>query len=253
MTESTANITVPEHVAIVMDGNGRWAIKRNKKRMQGHKAGMDVAREVLEDCARAGVKILTLFAFSSENWKRPHEEVSYLMRLFVEGLTREANKLLENNIRMKVIGDHGRFPEKLQQAITKAELLTKDCDAMHLNIAANYGGRWDIADAARRMAEDAKAGRIAPEQIDEQTLASYISLAQLPELDLLIRTGGERRVSNFLLWQLAYAEFYFCEAYWPDFSEAELDAAIESFSSRQRRFGQTPEQAEATDQAARRA
>ncbi|MEL0037178.1 MAG: polyprenyl diphosphate synthase, partial [Gammaproteobacteria bacterium] len=180
MTESTANITVPEHVAIVMDGNGRWAIKRNKKRMQGHKAGMDVARGVLEDCARAGVKILTLFAFSSENWKRPHEEVSYLMRLFVEGLTREANKLLENNIRMKVIGDHGRFPEKLQQAITKAELLTKDCDAMHLNIAANYGGRWDITQAAKTLISEVQAGQLAIDDIDENVFHQHTIVSELP-------------------------------------------------------------------------
>ena len=239
MTESTANITVPEHVAIVMDGNGRWAIKRNKKRMQGHKAGMDVAREVLEDCARAGVKILTLFAFSSENWKRPHEEVSYLMRLFVEGLTREANKLLENNIRMKVIGDHGRFPEKLQQAITKAELLTKDCDAMHLNIAANYGGRWDITQAAKTLISEVQTGQLAIDDIDENVFHQHTIVSELPDPDLFIRTGGEHRISNFLIWQLAYTELYFTDVLWPDFNKQELMAAFQSFSTRQRRFGKT--------------
>lgn len=239
MTESTANITVPEHVAIVMDGNGRWAIKRNKKRMQGHKAGMDVAREVLEDCARAGVKILTLFAFSSENWNRPHEEVSYLMRLFVEGLTREANKLLENNIRMKVIGDHGRFPEKLQQAITKAELLTKDCDAMHLNIAANYGGRWDITQAAKTLISEVQAGQLAIDDINENVFHQHTIVSDLPDPDLFIRTGGEHRISNFLIWQLAYTELYFTDVLWPDFNKQELMAAFQSFSTRQRRFGKT--------------
>jgi len=239
MTESTANITVPEHVAIVMDGNGRWAIKRNKKRMQGHKAGMDVARGVLEDCARAGVKILTLFAFSSENWKRPHEEVSYLMRLFVEGLTREANKLLENNIRMKVIGDHGRFPEKLQEAITKAELLTKDCDAMHLNIAANYGGRWDITQAAKTLISEVQTGQLAIDDIDENVFHQHTIVSELPDPDLFIRTGGEHRISNFLIWQLAYTELYFTDVLWPDFNKQELMAAFQSFSTRQRRFGKT--------------
>lgn len=239
MTESTANKTIPQHVAIVMDGNGRWAINRNKKRMQGHKAGMDVARQVLEDCARAGVKVLTLFAFSSENWKRPEEEVSYLMRLFVEGLTREAKKLLENNIRIKVIGDHSRFPEKLQKAITKAEQMTENCDAMHLNIAANYGGRWDIAHAVQKVAQKVQDGELTVEDINEDVLHEHTIISELPDPDLFIRTGGEHRISNFLIWQLAYTELYFTDILWPDFNKEELMAAFDSFSQRQRRFGKT--------------
>lgn len=239
MTESTANMTIPKHVAIVMDGNGRWAINRNKKRMQGHKVGMDVAREVLEDCARAGVKVLTLFAFSSENWKRPEEEVSYLMRLFVEGLTREAKKLLENNIRIKIIGDHARFPEKLQKAITKAERLTENCDAMHLNIAANYGGRWDITQAAKRLVEKTQSGQLSIDEINEHVFHEQTIISDLPDPDLFIRTGGEHRISNFLIWQLAYTELYFSDILWPDFNKEELMVAFNSFSQRQRRYGKT--------------
>ena len=239
MTESTANNTIPKHVAIVMDGNGRWALNRNKKRMQGHKAGMEVARQVLEECARAGVKVLTLFAFSSENWKRPEEEVSYLMRLFVEGLTREAKKLVENNIRIRVIGDHSRFPEKLQKAIANAEQITEHCDAMDLNIAANYGGRWDIAEAAKKIAVKVQENTLSVDEIDENVLHEHTIISDLPDPDLFIRTGGEHRISNFLIWQLAYTELYFTDILWPDFNKEELMAAFESFSQRQRRFGKT--------------
>ena len=244
MTEITANQTIPHHVAIVMDGNGRWALERNKKRMQGHKAGMDVARQILEDCARAGVKVLTLFAFSSENWKRPEEEVSYLMRLFVEGLTRESKKLLENNIRIKVIGDHSRFPEKLQQAIAKAEQLTEECDAMRLNIAANYGGRWDIVESTKAIIKAVQDGNCRIDDIDESLFHEHTQLADVADPDLYIRTGGEHRISNFLIWQLAYTELYFTDTYWPDFNKEELMSAFESFSLRQRRYGKTGQQLE---------
>lgn len=244
MTEITAYHTIPHHVAIVMDGNGRWALERNKKRMQGHKAGMDVARQILEDCARAGVKVLTLFAFSSENWKRPEEEVSYLMRLFVEGLTRESKKLLENNIRIKVIGDHSRFPEKLQQAIAKAEQLTEECDAMRLNIAANYGGRWDIVESTKAIIKAVQDGNCSIDDIDESLFHEHTQLADVADPDLYIRTGGEHRISNFLIWQLAYTELYFTDTYWPDFNKEELMSAFESFSLRQRRYGKTGQQLE---------
>ncbi len=244
---------LPRHIAIIMDGNGRWAKSRNRPRSMGHREGVKSVRSTVERCARLGVEALTLFAFSSENWKRPQTEVRTLMELFMRALRKEVDKLHENEIRVCFIGNLAGFSAELQHAMRRAEVLTQDNQRMTLNIAVNYGGRWDIADAARRLAEDAKAGRIEPNQINEKALANYLSLAQLPEPDLLIRTGGERRISNFLLWQLAYSEFYFCNTYWPDFSDAELDAAIESFSSRQRRFGQTPEQAEATDQAAQRA
>ncbi len=239
MTNPSANLTIPNHVAIVMDGNGRWAIARNKKRMQGHKAGMDVARQILEDCARAGVKVLTLFAFSSENWKRPEEEVSYLMRLFVEGLTRESKKLLENNIKIKVIGDRSRFPANLQKAITKAEQLTDHCDAMRLNIAANYGGRWDITEASRSICTAVQSGQLQLEEINEAVVHDHTQLSDVPDPDLYIRTGGEHRISNFLIWQLAYSELYFTDTFWPDFSKQELLEAFASFSQRQRRFGKT--------------
>lgn len=244
MTETTTNYTIPNHVAIVMDGNGRWALAQKKKRMQGHKAGMDVARQILEDCARAGVKVLTLFAFSSENWKRPEEEVSYLMRLFVEGLTRESKKLLENNIRIKVIGDRSRFPKKLQQAINKAEQLTEQCDAMRLNIAANYGGRWDIVESTRNIISAVQDGKYSADEIDEQIFHQHTQLAEVADPDLYIRTGGEHRISNFLIWQLAYTELYFTDTYWPDFDKQELMTAFESFSQRQRRYGKTGQQLE---------
>ena len=244
MTDSTNNLTVPHHLAIVMDGNGRWAVAQGKKRMQGHKQGMNVARQILEDSARAGVKVLTLFAFSSENWQRPEEEVSYLMSLFVEGLSREAKKLKENNIRIQVIGDVSRFSDKLQKAIRSAEELTRDCDAMLLNIAANYGGRWDIVETSKKLAAKVAAGDLQTDDIDQDAFDSHTVLSGVPDPDLFIRTGGERRISNFLIWQLAYTELYFTDILWPDFNKAELFNAFNEYGSRQRRYGKTGQQIE---------
>ena len=235
-------LQIPHHVAIVMDGNGRWANAQGKVRVKGHKKGMDVARETVELCAKAGVKVLTLFAFSSENWKRPEDEVSYLMSLFIEGLSREAKSLLKNNIKIQVIGERSQLSKKLQKAIDKAEKLTEDCDLMVLNIAANYGGRWDIVNATKKIAEQVKQGEISIDDIDEQCFADNTSLNELVDPDLFIRTGGEHRISNFLIWQLAYSELYFTDLLWPDFNKQALDEAFADFSKRQRRFGQTGQQ-----------
>jgi undecaprenyl diphosphate synthase len=235
-------LQIPHHVAIVMDGNGRWANAQGKVRVKGHKKGMDVARETVEHCAKAGVKVLTLFAFSSENWKRPEDEVSYLMGLFIEGLSSEAKSLLKNNIKIQVIGERTQLSKKLQKAIDKAEQLTQDCDLMVLNIAANYGGRWDIVNATKIIAEQVKQGTLSVDDIDEHCFADNTSLNELADPDLFIRTGGEHRISNFLIWQLAYSELYFTDLLWPDFNKQALDEAFYDFSKRQRRFGQTGQQ-----------
>lgn len=228
----------PKHVAIIMDGNGRWAQIRNKKRTFGHKAGVEKTREVVEACAKKGVQSLTLFAFSSENWARPEEEVSYLMELFVLALKREIKMLNKNNAQLKFIGDVAGFNEKLQKSIREAQQQTSNNDGLQLNIAANYGGRWDIVNAANLAMKNLAKG----EKLTEESLANYLSTAELPELDLLIRTGGEKRVSNFLIWQAAYAELYFSEKLWPDFDSSELDRAFDEYRQRQRRYGKTGEQ-----------
>uniref|UniRef100_UPI001F500210 polyprenyl diphosphate synthase n=1 Tax=Ningiella ruwaisensis TaxID=2364274 RepID=UPI001F500210 len=233
---------MPQHVAIIMDGNGRWAQQRNKHRTFGHKAGVEAVRASVRFARSQGIKSLTLFAFSSENWQRPKEEVSVLMDLFGMVLKSEVKKLHKNDIRLNVIGDISGFDEKLQHKISDAELLTRDNKALTLNIAANYGGRWDIVNAAKALTRDVLAGKMDISEITEQSLDTNISTHGLPELDLLIRTGGDHRVSNFLLWQCAYAEFYFTETLWPDFSEQTFAAAVEDFSLRQRRFGLTGEQ-----------
>jgi len=235
-------ISVPQHVAIIMDGNGRWAQQRGKTRVIGHKNGVNSVRAVVSTARKQGVQALTLFAFSSENWQRPEKEVSVLMDLFMFVLTREVKKLHENNIRFQVIGDVSRFSDKLIKKITTAEKLTENNNAMVLSVAANYGGRWDIANAAQKVASKVAAGEMLVEDINEQVLNQYTSLAELPELDLLIRTGGDFRISNFLLWQAAYAEFYFTDVLWPDFQEDEFIKAIGTFDQRERRFGQTGEQ-----------
>jgi len=235
-------ISVPQHVAIIMDGNGRWAQQRGKTRVIGHKNGVNSVRAVVSTARKQGVQALTLFAFSSENWQRPEKEVSVLMDLFMFVLTREVKKLHENNIRFQVIGDVSRFSDKLIKKITTAEKLTENNNAMVLSVAANYGGRWDIANAAQKVASKVVAGEMLVEDINEQVLNQYTSLAELPELDLLIRTGGDFRISNFLLWQAAYAEFYFTDVLWPDFQEDEFIKAIGTFDQRERRFGQTGEQ-----------
>lgn len=246
MKDNLSNI--PHHVAIVMDGNGRWANARGKVRVNGHKKGMDAARSTLENCANAGVKVLTLFAFSSENWNRPEEEVKYLMRLFVEGLSREAKNLYKNNIRLRVIGDRARFGKKLQNAIHLAEQKTENCDAMVVNVATSYGGRWDIVNAAKNLATQVKQGELNIDDIDEAYFGSMVCLNDYPEPDLFIRTGGEHRISNFLIWQLAYSELYFTDILWPDFDKEALEASFTAYAGRQRRFGKTGQQVTAIKQ-----
>lgn len=236
---------VPRHVCIIMDGNGRWAQQRHLPRVAGHRAGVEAVRTIVEQCVRREIRVLTLFAFSSENWKRPREEVSLLMDLFMTALSREVKKLHNNNVRLRVIGDISAFNEKLQKTIREAEELTADNDRLTLVVAANYGGRWDVTQAARALAEEVARGELDPKAIDEAKLQSRLSVADLPEPDLFIRTGGEQRVSNFLLWQLSYTELYFTDTLWPDFDADALDQALASFASRQRRFGRTGNQVEA--------
>ena len=233
---------IPQHIAIIMDGNGRWAQAQGKGRVAGHKAGVDSVRAVVRGARQAEVKALTLFAFSSENWQRPEKEVSVLMDLFMFVLTKEVKRLHKNNIRFQVIGDLSRFSDKLQKSITKSELLTAGNTGLVLSVAANYGGRWDITNAAKNIASQVKNNEMALEDITEESLHEHTCLAQLPPLDLLIRTGGDYRISNFLLWQAAYAEFYFTDILWPDFDESEFAEAIDVFDQRERRFGKTGDQ-----------
>ncbi len=229
---------VPRHVAIIMDGNGRWATKRFLPRVAGHVKGVEAVRDVVEACALRGIEYLTLFAFSSENWRRPEEEVSLLMRLFVTALEREVAKMHANNIRLKVVGDLSRFDAKLQDMIAAAQRRTANNTALTVTICANYGGRWDIMQATSKMV----AANPGVTDFTEEQLAAHLSMAYAPEPDLFIRTGGEERISNFLLWQLAYSELYFSDTYWPDFSAESLDAAISSYQNRERRFGRTGDQ-----------
>ena len=232
----------PRHVAVIMDGNGRWASRRAMPRHVGHRAGVKAVRAVVEGCARRGVEALTLFAFSSENWGRPSEEVSRLMELFVEAMDREVEALHRNGIRVRFIGDLAALSTDLRELIARAEGLTAANPNLTLYIALSYGGRWDIAQAARRLAGRVQAGEIDLAAIDEQALGRELALADAPEPDLFIRTGGEQRLSNFLLWNLAYTELYFCGTLWPDFDDEELERAFRYFASRQRRFGLTDDQ-----------
>ncbi|GAA0695699.1 polyprenyl diphosphate synthase [Marinobacterium maritimum] len=236
---------MPRHIAIIMDGNNRWAKERRLPGLAGHKAGVDSVRSVIEGCVEQGVEALTLFAFSSENWKRPALEVKGLMQLFMRALEHEVRKLARHNIRLRIIGDLGRFSPELQQRIREAEERTAGNTGLALNIAANYGGRWDIVQAARTLAQRCVDGELDPADISEELFNEQVSLAELPPPDLCIRTGGEQRVSNFLIWQFAYTEFYFSDRFWPDFDKAELFAALQSFLTRERRFGRTSEQLEA--------
>ncbi|MGM0703088.1 MAG: polyprenyl diphosphate synthase [Pseudomonadota bacterium] len=236
---------VPRHVAIIMDGNNRWAKARGMSSVRGHRAGVEAVRAVIRRAGERGVETLTLFAFSSENWKRPEAEVSALMELFLLALKREVRKLHEHGIRLSIIGDRSAFSGSIQNYIEQAEALTAENRGMHLVIAANYGGRWDITRATRRLAERVAAGELAPEAIDEAAVERVLSLADAPPVDLCIRTSGEQRISNFLLWQMAYAELYFTPRLWPDFDGEALDAAFDDFRGRQRRFGKTDEQVEA--------
>ena len=249
-SQSTAAI-LPRHIAVVMDGNGRWANKRHLPRAAGHKAGVNATRKLVENCAKNKIEVLTIFAFSSENWNRPEAEVSSLMALFITTISAEVKKLHKKNVRVQFIGDRLRFSEKLQKSINESEVLTQENTGLQLNIAANYGGRWDIVEACKSLLlniiensiENNKAiSDINIANINEDALSKYISLTNLPAPDLFIRTGGEQRISNFLIWQLAYSELFFVETLWPDFSETELEAALSWYAGRQRRFGKTGEQ-----------
>ena len=240
--EPTANSGNPRHIAIIMDGNGRWAQKRLMPRIMGHHAGVKAVRKIVEFCAKQKIEVLSLFAFSSENWRRPKDEVSLLMELFMATLQSEVDKLDKNNIRLKIIGDKGGFPERLQEKIRLAEAQTQENTGLTLLIAANYGGRWDITQAMCKVAQAINQGDIQVQDISEELISSHLVTAGLPEPDLFIRSGGEERISNFLLWQLAYTEFYFTESLWPDFDQNLLETAINSFKSRERRFGHTGDQ-----------
>jgi undecaprenyl diphosphate synthase len=235
-------MTLPRHVAIVMDGNGRWAAGRGLARTAGHKAGLDPVRMCIEECTKRGIEALTLFAFSSENWKRPPEEVMTLMGLFVDAMDREVAKLHENGVRMRFIGDRKTLGVRLQARIAAAEQQTASNAGLKLQVAMSYGGRWDIIQAAQRLARKCSEGGLRPEEIDEERFGGMLELAGVSDPDLFIRTGGEHRISNFLLWNLAYTELYFPRLLWPDFNVAEFEKALEYFAGRQRRFGLTGEQ-----------
>jgi undecaprenyl diphosphate synthase len=229
----------PQHVAIIMDGNGRWARSRGMPRPAGHRASLKVVRKMVEECVERKVRHLTLFAFSSENWRRPADEVGMLMNLFLDALEREVADLHRNQVRLRFIGDRDLLGTELARRMRSAEQLTEDNTGLRLIVAMAYGGRWDIAQACRSLAAEAAAGTLTPAAIDEARIAERLALAGIPDPDLLIRTGGERRISNFLLWNLAYTELYFCDELWPEFSIAQLDAAFDSFRQRERRFGKT--------------
>ena len=237
--------SVPRHVAVIMGGNGRWARRRTLPRHAGHRAGVKAVRATVEYAAQRGVEYLTLFAFSSENWQRPKDEVSKLMGLFVEALRREVAELHQNNVRLQFIGARELLDAKLIDKISSSEQLTADNSGLNLQVAVAYGGRWDIVEAARKLAGQVAAGEINADEIDESGFAAGLQLANVPDPDLLIRTGGEHRISNFLLWNLAYAELWFSDVLWPDFDEAALDAALDFYSHRQRRYGHTEDQLEA--------
>jgi len=230
---------VPRHIAIIMDGNGRWAKQRFMPRVVGHQRGVETVREVVKACRNQGVEYLTLFAFSSENWRRPADEVTFLMDLFLKMLEREVSKLHDNNIRLKIIGDRSRFDDKLNRHITEAEQLTQHNTSLILTVAANYGGRWDMLQAVQAMLQ---ARPELANKFTEEDFTPYLSMHYAPEPDLFIRTGGEQRISNFLLWQCAYTELYFTDTLWPAFDEAALNLAIQSYQSRERRFGRTSAQ-----------
>lgn len=232
-------MTAPKHIAIVMDGNGRWANQRGQPRHAGHKAGIEPLRLCVKACAELKIQALTVFAFSSENWRRPADEVGRLMELFMEALEREIAELDTNGVRLRFIGERKSLSIRLQSRIAECEQRTARNSGLQLNVAVSYGGRWDIVEAARALAHRCQSGAMSATDIDEAALAEHLSLSVLPEPDLFIRTGGEQRISNFLLWQLAYAELYFCDVLWPDFDRAQLDRALEFFAQRQRRFGMT--------------
>lgn len=232
---------IPAHIAIIMDGNGRWAKNRGNIRTYGHKAGVDSVRDITEACAQIGVKYLTLYAFSTENWGRPKMEVRALTRLLRNSLRKEAANLKENNIKLETIGQIDRFPESCRRELQNAIELTKDNDRLHLCLALSYSGRWDITQAVKKLSQKAKDGDINPNDIDDEMISAHLSTAEMPDPELIIRTSGEYRLSNFLLWQLAYSELYITKTYWPDFHREELYEAIQSFQERKRRFGKLSE------------
>ena len=238
----SATTNIPKHVAIIMDGNGRWAQKKGSARIVGHKAGVETVRAVIQTCVEKGIEVVTLFAFSSENWRRPEKEVTLLMSLFLVALQREVKKLHKNDVQLRIVGDVSAFDKKIQEQIKKAETLTKNNKTLVLNIAANYGGQWDITNSVKSIAEKVASGEIKSEEITSDLISQSLCMSDLPEPDLFIRTGGEQRISNFLIWQLAYSELYFTDTLWPDFDKAEFEKALNSFSGRQRRFGHTGEQ-----------
>lgn len=243
MTSSQhAEHNLPQHIAIIMDGNGRWAKKRFMPRMAGHRYGVEAVKRIVKHCAKRQVKVLSLFAFSSENWRRPQQEVSHLMELFMTGLEREVSALHENNVRLRFIGDRTRFSEKLRNKIDEVENLTANNTGMTLIIAADYGGQWDICQAVKKLAQAIESGTLSSQAITPEKIAAALSFADLPNPDLFIRTSGEFRISNFMLWQLAYSELYFTKTLWPDFDEAELDKALTDYANRERRFGYSSEQ-----------
>ena len=236
---STNSVKVPpKHIAIIMDGNGRWAKSRGLPRSSGHQKGVNSVRTIVKHCAKIGVNTLTLFAFSSENMNRPSEEVGLLFKLFLTVLRSETKKLKDNNIRLDIIGDLSVFTSEIQNLAEEAQKQLQNNTGLNLVIAANYGGQWDIAEATKKIATKAAEGKIKPESIDSDVFGAHTALAQYPKVDLLIRTSGEVRVSNFLLWDIAYSELYFCDTFWPDFDDNDLDLAINNFHSRDRRFGE---------------
>lgn len=239
-----SNGEIPRHIAIIMDGNGRWAKSQGNLRTSGHKAGVDSVRDITEACAQIGVEYLTLYAFSTENWGRPKREVNALMRLLVNSLRKEADNLNKNNIRLKSIGQIDRFPDKCQNELNEAMRLTESNSRLTLCLALSYSGRWDITEAVKKLAHRVKNGEVAPEEIDDSMISAHLSTANTPDPDLIIRTSGEYRLSNFLLWQLAYSELYITETYWPAFRRTELYKAIQSYQQRERRFGKVPEKKE---------
>ena len=242
MSESDHSPIIPKHVAVVMDGNGRWAKKRFLPRSAGHRAGVSATRAIVENCDQQGIEALTVFAFSSENWSRPKKEVDALMSIFISTLKSEMLKLKKQNVRVKFIGDRTAFPDELQSVINETEKQTEANTGLALTIAANYGGRWDMTDACKRIAQQVSSGDLSVDDIDESLISGELSLSGLPEIDLFIRTGGESRISNFLLWQIAYTELYFTDTLWPDFNKKSLEEAVEWYGTRQRRFGKTPAQ-----------
>lgn len=236
---------IPEHIAIIMDGNGRWATERGKERSYGHQAGVDTVRRITSECTRLGVKYLTLYSFSNENWNRPVDEVAALMGLVLSALNDEL--FMKNNVRFRVIGDMGRLPKAVQDKLQETVDLTANNTKMTMIVALSYSSRWEIVKAAKELAQMAVEGKIKPEDITEDNFGNHLTTNFMPDPDLLIRTGGELRISNYLLWQIAYSELYFCDTFWPDFNEEDLHKAIASFQNRQRRFGKTEAQVESEE------